>query len=91
MSECVSEGGREGGGGGGGADTELKTRNPRVNVGKKKQQQSSYGGTSGYEDLRTTTRLIKRMGIPRLMDQHPGCVPGVPSGEWMFISANTLW
>ena len=30
----VEEGGREGGGGGGrGADTELKTKNPHVNVG----------------------------------------------------------
>ena len=30
----VEEGGREGGGG---ADTELKTKNPHVNVGKKKR------------------------------------------------------
>jgi len=28
----VEEGGREGGGGGRGADTELKTKNPHVNV-----------------------------------------------------------
>jgi len=37
-SECVcvsEEGGREGGGGGRGADTELKTKTPHVNVGKK--------------------------------------------------------
>ena len=34
MSECVSEGGREGGGG---ADTELKTKTPHVNVGEKSE------------------------------------------------------
>jgi hypothetical protein len=41
VSECVcvsEEGGREGGGGGRGADTELKTKTPHVNVGKKFHQ-----------------------------------------------------
>ena len=43
MGECLcvsEEGGREGGGGRG-ADTELKTKNPHVNVGKKSKNYST--------------------------------------------------
>jgi len=41
---CVEEGGREGEGGG--ADTELKTKTPHVNVGKKKSSRRSVGPLS---------------------------------------------
>ena len=74
------EGGREGGGGGRGADTELKTKNPHVNVGKYRKH--VLGFLAVFPQTNPVLPMKRLVCIFILVSETPECVGSIIKISW---------